>query len=201
MLPATAQLTVPADAADSYAFVARLLPTPHDVALIGGSSDNDRALNARIRERLRPLATVRSVTDLTQHTLADLRDRVAALPAGTVIVVGAGQADREGRPLSASILLDTIRPVARGPVVVTNDITIGQGALGGLIYRVEDVGAQAARLVETILQGAPPESPASASIPAACPGGHASSTRSPRAGRLPVRGCWAGCRHSRCRRR
>jgi C4-dicarboxylate-specific signal transduction histidine kinase len=158
MLPATAQLTVPADAADSYAFVARLLPTPHDVALIGGSSDNDRALNARIRERLRPLATVRSVTDLTQHTLADLRDRVAALPAGTVIVVGAGQADREGRPLSASILLDTIRPVARGPVVVTNDITIGQGALGGLIYRVEDVGAQAARLVETILQGAPPES-------------------------------------------
>lgn len=156
--PATAVIAVPGDAADSYAFIAGLLPGRHEVALIGGSSANDRVMNARIDDRLRAQPTAGRVLDLTQLSLPEMRNRVKALAPGTVIVLGAGQADREGRPISASIVVDTISPVARGPIVVTNDIAIGRGALGGLIYNVEDVGVQAARMVVSILRGAPPES-------------------------------------------
>ena len=75
-------------------------------------------------------------------------------------------ADRTGRPITSRSVLAAIRSSLRVPTLVSNDAMLGQGVLGGALYRVEDLGASAARTTLRVLEGtAPMPCPCSASPP------------------------------------
>lgn len=140
---------------DSYAWVRPLLPPSHRVALVGGGSAMDRRANASILRSLRESAGPSRVADLTGVDLATLRERVAQQPAGTAFVLGSVLAEPDGRLVTFPMLLSAIGPLARGPIIVVNDVLLGEGVLGGALYRVEELGARAAALALRVLQGTP----------------------------------------------
>ena len=83
-------------------------------------------------------------------------DRVAALPRDAVILLDSTVADRHGRPITSQGVLSAIKPVLRVPTLVANDALLGQGVLGGSLYRIEGLGTQAARTTVGVLDGVRP---------------------------------------------
>ncbi len=138
---------------DSCRFLRPLLPWPHTVALLGGSASADRETNAATLAALRVLAGEQSVVDLTDRDLAVMRQGVEALPAGSVLLMGSVLSDREGRSMTYQVLLSAVAPRRRLPVVVATDTLLGHGALGGLLYRIQEVGSKTAAVTLRLLDG------------------------------------------------
>lgn len=138
---------------DSYRFLRPLFPRDHTVALLGGSANADRDSNARTLVALRALAGEKYVVDLTDRDLAVMRQGVEALPAGSVLLMGSVLSDREGRSMTYQVLLGAVTSRRHLPVVVSTDTLLGQGALGGLLYRIQDVGSKTAAVTLRLLSG------------------------------------------------
>ncbi len=118
----TAVVEVRGDEADSYAFVSRYLPSP------GGGRARRWQLAWRPTPQRRPHPETRGhghpsgCVDLTTVPLGDLAARVAALPERSVVVIGTCLGDSTGQPITYAMLMEAIAPVARGPIVVANDL-------------------------------------------------------------------------------
>ena len=131
-----------------------LFAAHHPVAVLGGSAPADRRLSGRTIDTLRQSIGYSRVIDLTNLALEEMPARVAALPRDAVILLDSTVADRHGRPITSQSVLSAIKPVLRVPTLVSNDALLGQGVLGGSLYRIEDLGTQAARTTVRVLDGA-----------------------------------------------
>ena len=142
---------------DSWAYMRPLFGTHHPVAVLGGSAPTDRAISGRTIDTLRQSIGYSRVIDLTNLTLDEMPARVAALPRDTVILLDSTVADRHGRPITSQGVLSAIRPVLRVPTLVSNDALLGQGVLGGSLYRIEELGTRTARTTVQVLNGTRPD--------------------------------------------
>ena len=142
---------------DSWAFMRPLFPRHHHVAVLGGSAPADRMTSRATLAAMRERVGEARVIDLTNLALSEMPARVGRLPADTVLLLDSAVADRTGRPITARSVLATIKPTLRVATLVSNDAMLGEGVLGGTLYRVEDLGTQAARLAARILEGTPPD--------------------------------------------
>jgi C4-dicarboxylate-specific signal transduction histidine kinase len=150
---ATTLIEVGGDEGDSLARVAPLLPPPNVVAIVGGGSTGDRRLNAGLRQKLERIAPGR-VTDLSGVPLREMAARVALLPERSVVVFGTTLADSTGQPITAPMLMSTIAPATHVPIVVSHDLLMGQGVLGGWVYSFEELGQETAKAALAVLNGA-----------------------------------------------
>lgn len=142
---------------DSWAYMRPLFASHHPVAVLGGSAAGDRRLSSRTLGVLRQAIGYSRVIDLTDLAFEEMPDRVAALPRDTVLLLDSTVADRQGRPITSQSVLAAIKPVLRLPTLVANDALLGQGVLGGSLYRIEELGTQAALATVRVLDGAAPE--------------------------------------------
>ena len=139
---------------DSYRFMRPLFAPGHVVALLGGSAPSDRESNDETLRELRALVGPQRVLDLTNLSLREMRVRVGALPASAVLLMGSVLEDNQGRSLMLPVVMSTIAPVLHAPLVVGNDVLLGEGALGGALHPLEELGARAAKVALEVLNGA-----------------------------------------------
>jgi C4-dicarboxylate-specific signal transduction histidine kinase len=143
------------DLSASFDFVAPLLTELRDVAVVGGAASFDHAINAPVLAYLPSRVAPGRVIDLTGLPLAEMRARVSDLPASTPILLGTSSVDGEGRLITDTTVMATLSPIARGPIIVSNESGMGRGALGGRLRRIEHSGSEAGRTALAILRGTP----------------------------------------------
>ena len=96
------------------------------------------------------------VVDLVGLKLSDVRNRVARLPAHSVIIYSAVFSDGEGKFYLPSVALGLIAETANRPIVVAADTFLAPGGIGGYVLTPSAIGVEVARLALKIIDGASP---------------------------------------------
>src|SRR5262245_29323600 len=93
------------------------------------------------------------IIDLSNLPLAEIKQRVAALPVDAAIAYIGLTRDVAGTTYLSRNVLQSIAEFANRPIVVDLESTIGAGATGGFVMSSDGVGREAARLAWRILSG------------------------------------------------
>lgn len=128
------------------------VPDLDTVVLVG--DDWDRQVIFSHWDEQIPAATAGlNVIDLVGQKLADVRKRVAELPARSAIIYSAVFSDGRGNYFPPSIGLGIIAKGANRPIVVGAEPLLAAGGIGGYVLVPSEIGAAAARLALRILDG------------------------------------------------
>jgi signal transduction histidine kinase len=142
------------DVAGTVNFILHLQPETRRVVVVGGTAANDRAVLASIEETARSVDGV-TFEFWTNRPVAAIYEAAQKLPEGTVLLMGSMQRDFAGQPAYTSQILQLLASTASVPVYVLADGLIGNGALGGDVVELENVGAGAGKLALRVLSGTP----------------------------------------------
>ena len=93
--------------------------------------------------------------DLTGLSISEVTERVVALPDHTAILYFGINFDAHGTYVAAEVL-PAIADAANRPIVVDTETYFGSGATGGFILSPSQIGREAGRLVQRILDGESP---------------------------------------------
>jgi PAS domain S-box-containing protein len=134
-----------------------LQPQARRALVVNGSSSGvDRVWLTAARKQLAPFQDRLEITYLTERTLDDVLAAVAALPAHTVLLVGAFQRDAAGRNFLTGDAVARIAAAASVPTYALADTLVGRGTVGGRVVSFEALGVKTAELAAQVLQGARP---------------------------------------------
>ena len=136
-----------------------LFPATQQVVVAVGVSESDQALKRAMQEAAAAWQGVLSMRYLDHLSLAQMREVVARLPAGTVVVAANVSRDADGaiaRPVQFSGELARLASV---PVFGMYNTNVGQGILGGSIMYVEQAARQMANTSLALLAGQMPAPP------------------------------------------
>jgi signal transduction histidine kinase len=97
---------------------------------------------------------------LTDYSFTALKQKLASLQKGEVVLLTTFNIDKEGNQISYDIILDQIKPICNVPIYGTWDFYLGKGIVGGKITRAITHGELAGKIALQLLKGAP-----AASIP------------------------------------
>ena len=128
----------------------RLVPDLRKIAIVAGRPDS--SWRGYEQDRADVAAEI-EVIDLSNLPLAEIKERVASLPADAAIAYIGLTRDITGATYLSRNVLQSIAEVANRPIVVDLESTIGVGATGGLVMSNDGVGREAARLAWRILSG------------------------------------------------
>jgi len=165
--PATVEtLNLPADVtghtsrlalADMVAAAKIVVPGLRHLAIVGDRLETQPIFRPFLEE-LPAIAQAFDVIDLTGLPIAELRQRLAALPASTAILYTAIYSDGKGAFFAPAEALALFADAARAPIIASVETYIGRGATGGYVQKPETIGAEAARTALRILDGEPASS-------------------------------------------
>ena len=133
---------------DTAALAVRLHAGPAQIVLVDGAPPgptNDAVYDA-VREQIErsvPNSTIVAVRNLP---LGEVRDRLAAVPSGTPILILRQLLGAHGEPIATFEAVRELAPYAAGPIYVSTDQQIGVGAIGGVVLSMEEEGGRLARL-------------------------------------------------------
>ena len=131
-----------------------LMPGLKRIALVGDvPGPIGDHMRARFNEEIPALAAEVEIVDLRGLRMAELRQRIAALPDSTVIYFTTLNFDGD-RPvyISRDVLIDLAK-VANRPIIVDLESHVGVGGVGGLVADPSPIGRDVARLALRILDG------------------------------------------------
>ena len=129
-----------------------LVPNLKRIALLGDPWD-DKSAYRKFKQELPAVTAELEVIDLTGLSLAEIRWRVAVLPEQTAILYTAVSVDGAGIAYVPHDVLASVAEVANQPIVIQAESQVGHGAVGGIVFSPELVGADAAQRVVRILRG------------------------------------------------
>jgi PAS domain S-box-containing protein len=155
--PDVVGVSIRRDVAGTLDLALRLHPDTRRVAVVAGAAEYDRFWEAEARRAFGPYAGRVEFDYLTGLPMADLLDRVAALPPGTVIYYLHVFQDGAGRSFIPAEALEQIAARANAPVYGHVDTYVGRGAVGGRVFSFGAEGENAAHLVLRLLGGERPE--------------------------------------------
>jgi signal transduction histidine kinase len=129
-----------------------VVPGLDTVALVG--DDWDRQVLFSHWDREIPAATSGlKVIDMVGQKMADIKNRVADLPARSAIIYTAVFSDGEGTFYPPSTALGIIAKKVNRPIVVGAEPLLPAGGIGGYVLIPTEIGADAARLAMRVLDG------------------------------------------------
>jgi signal transduction histidine kinase len=128
-----------------------LVPGLKSIALVGDVPRQDYQ-RAHFKEEIAALAGV-EIIDLTGLRMAELLQRVAALPDRTVIYFTTLTYDGDRPTYVSRDALVTIAKVAKQPIIADLETHVGYGSVGGLVADPSAIGRALARLALRILDG------------------------------------------------
>ena len=134
----------------------RLQPGAKRVVVLGGTTPTDRIWMGDARSQLAQQAERLRIDYLPDLPIRDIERRVAALPDGTIVLVGAFLRDAEGREFLGGEGVQRIVAASRVPVYVVNETLIGTGAVGGRVLNWVGLGERVAELARRTLAGERP---------------------------------------------
>jgi PAS domain S-box-containing protein len=135
----------------------RLQPQTRRAVVVNGSSSGvDRVWLTAARTQLAPFLGRLEITYVTDRALEDVLRDVAALPAHTVLLVGAFQRDAAGRNFLTRDAVARIAAAASVPTYALAETLVGTGVVGGRVVSFEAMGVKTAELASQVLQGVHP---------------------------------------------
>jgi len=135
----------------------RLHPQAQQFVVVAGSSTSDAALLALVRDQIAVYSDHPKVTYLTNLSLPELSQGVAALGSESIILYVSFTRDGGGRPFISAEVLPKIAAVSGAPVYVLLDTHVGSGAVGGYVTRFDEMGKQAGEMGLRMLAGERPK--------------------------------------------
>lgn len=147
---------------ETLALARRLQPETRRVVVIGGVSPTDRVWLDQARAQLGAEPSPIETTYVTDRSFDDVLKGVAALPAGTVVLVAAFLRDTAGRDFVPADAIRRIAAAASVPVYALSDTNVGSGIVGGQVVSFEAQGQVAAELALRVLAGERPAPTAAA---------------------------------------
>jgi signal transduction histidine kinase len=132
---------------------ARALVTDLRQIIVIGDPLDRQPFRGHFASELPGLSTNIEVTNLSGLSLAEVRQRVAALPETSAILYTTMTTDGAGHQYLPNEALRVIAKAANRPIVADIDNRIGNGAAGGLVVVPKLIGEEAAVLVQRLLDG------------------------------------------------
>jgi PAS domain S-box-containing protein len=139
--------------------ILRLQPKIRRVVVIGGTAEVDRQVLRRVKEVAQSFKGRIEIDFWDNLKMAELRERVAALPQQTAILFARLFRDAAGQAFVSAQVGQSIAQTANVPVYVMSDSSLGTGAVGGSVASIEAFGKRAGELARLILTGGAPPSP------------------------------------------
>jgi signal transduction histidine kinase len=140
----------------TVALALTLQPLTEQVAIVIGSSSNDRALEALVRDELREHEGRLQFTYLAGMPLDALLQRVSTLPPRTVVLFVALAQDGNGRSFKPDDAVTLVSRTANAPTYINSEDVLDCGAVGGDLISFSAVGRDAGNLALRILGGEKP---------------------------------------------
>ena len=132
----------------------RLFPETRHVAVIGGTSAFDRAIQTLTRDNLRSYEGRLAFTWLTDLEMSDLLQRLPRLPDHTIVLYTSLFRDAAGNQLlNATGALPMVAGASSAPVFGISDTYMGNGIVGGYLLSYEEQGRIATRILLELLKG------------------------------------------------
>ena len=144
----------------------RFHPKAQRLVVVTGTSDRDRAWEARLRREVPLVAGVHATEFLAGLPTTSLLSRLSQLDDSAVVFTTGYFADGTGALFSPREAAAGIAKASSAPVYGPFDTFIGTGAVGGRMPSFEDVGRQAGAIVARLAAGA---SPSSVQVPEVTP--------------------------------
>jgi signal transduction histidine kinase len=142
--------------------ILRVLPDTNNIAVVIGSSPNERVWVEEMKKTFQPYAGRLSFTLFDNLTFDQILERAATLPPRSAIVHLLLLADAAGTTHEDVKVLPRLYAVANAPIFSYYDINFGNGIVGGPLLSVQERGRITANVALRILHG---ESPASIKVP------------------------------------
>jgi two-component system, LuxR family, sensor kinase FixL len=135
-----------------------LQPETRRVIVIGGTAEVDRDVLDRAKEAARSFPGPVEFEFWDNHSIAELRQAVTALPPRTAILFSRMFRDGAGQAVISTEVGRSIAQWANVPVYVMTDTALGTGAVGGSVASIEAIGKRAGEMARLVLSGTAPES-------------------------------------------
>ena len=129
-----------------------LVPDLERIVLVGDSWDGPDVYH-NFRQELPAAAAGLETLDLTGLALPEIRRWVAVLPDRSAILYTSIFLDGAGVAYLPGDALASVAEVANRPIIVHAESEVGNGAVGGIVFRPELIGADAAQRVLRIMRG------------------------------------------------
>lgn len=141
---------------ENVELIKKLFPNTRQIALAGGATPSDRALNRPLGEILRQQSPAIGFIDLSELTATQQVDRAKNLPADTVLMFGSLLNDIAGNEVQHGPggLRASLARESNSPLIFVTELNFGQGGLGGYMVNWMDLGEELGRLGASVLSGA-----------------------------------------------
>ena len=133
--------------------IIHLLPATTDIAVVLGDSPGERFWAEECRKEFAVFGQSVSFHWLNDLTLPQMRDRVAGMRPGTVVLFGTLQVDAAGIPYEEAFALSELHAAASVPIFGFFAGELGQGIVGGPLFSNEEEGLAGARVANRMLRG------------------------------------------------
>ena len=110
-----------------------LLPDTANVAVVFGDSPGERIWIDDLRREFAPFENRVTFLWLNKLTLPEIRERVAILPSGTVVLYGLFLADAAGIPYEGDYAITQLHAASSVPMFGFLSYEMGKGAVGGAL--------------------------------------------------------------------
>lgn len=137
----------------TLALALQLLPETQTVALIGGTTDVDRAFEASARPDLSRVTGHLEQRDLTGLALTEMGERLAALPEHSMVFGVSLFRDGTGRSIRGTDAIRLLSEWSAAPVFTTHAQLVGLGPVGGWVTDYQDMGRRTGELAAAALAG------------------------------------------------
>jgi signal transduction histidine kinase len=131
----------------------RLLPETSTIAVVFGKSAPEQYWVNRLKDEFAPLAGRVKFVWLDQLSLPAMRQHVATLAPGAVVLFGVLYIDAAGVPYLENYALSELRAASSVPVFSFYESELGLGTVGGALLGNVESAAVAAKIASRMLRG------------------------------------------------
>ncbi len=129
-----------------------LLPDTTSVAVVFGDSPGERNWIDQLRGEFAPFENRVSFVWLNKLTLPDIRQRVAILPPGTVVLYGLFLADAAGIPYEGDYAITELHAASSAPMFSFLSNEMGKGIVGGALVSHTEEAALGGKVASRLLR-------------------------------------------------
>lgn len=129
-----------------------LLPDTTSVAVVFGDSPGERIWIDALRREFAPFENRVTFLWLNKLTLPDVRERVATLPPGTIVLYGLFLADAAGIPYEGDYAITQLHAASSVPIFGFLSYEMGKGVVGGALISTTEQSVTGAEVAGRLLR-------------------------------------------------
>ena len=133
--------------------ILRVLPRTETIAIVNGTSPNEKFWLGELQRELEPFAGRVKLKWYNELSFADILEAAASLPSNSAILWHLMNVDAAGATHEANSALNKLASSANAPVFSYDDSFFGQALVGGPMYSVFEGSRKAAEVAVRILDG------------------------------------------------